>query len=144
LIILSGLLNWLPLGGEAIGLSGWKLVLIIVMSFIFGTLQTIGIGFYAPCMAMVYGLGMNPLTAFPIMMTATAMLMVAGSTRFIKENAYDRKTAIALTIAGIAGVFLAAYVVKSLPLVTLTWIVCGVVFYTSLMMLRSAQAEKSR
>jgi len=87
---------------------------------------------------------MNPLTAFPIMMTATAMLMVAGSSRFIKENAYDRKTAIALTIAGIAGVFLAAYVVKSLPLITLKWIVCGVVFYTSLMMLRSAQAEKSR
>ena len=144
LIILSGLLNWLPLGGEAIGLSGWKLVLIIAMSFIFGALQSIGIGFYAPCMAMVYGLGMHPLTAFPIMMTATAMLMVAGSSRFIKENAYDRKTAIALTIAGIAGVFLAAYVVKSLPLITLKWIVCVVVFYTSVMMLRSAQIKKSR
>jgi uncharacterized membrane protein YfcA len=132
------------LGGEAIGLSGWKLVLIIAMSFIFGALQTIGIGFYAPCMAMVYGLGMHPITAFPIMMTATAMLMVAGSSRFITENAYDRKTALALTIAGIAGVFIAAYVVKSLPLVTLKWIVCVVVFYTSLMMLRSTQVEKSR
>jgi len=70
--------------------------------------------------------------------------MVAGSSRFIKEKAYERKTAIALTLAGIAGVFLAAYVVKSLPLVTLKWIVCVVVFYTSLMMLRSAHLEKSR
>lgn len=143
-IILAGLLNWLPVGGEAIGLSGWKLTFIIVMSFIFGALQSIGIGFYAPCMAMTYGLGMHPLTAFPIMMTSTAMLMVAGSSRFIKENAYDRKNAIALTVAGIAGVFLAAYVVKSLPLVTLKWIVCVVVFYTSVMMLRSAHLEKSR
>ena len=54
MVILSGLFNLLPLGGEAIGLSRWKLVLIVVMSFIFGALQTIGVGFYAPCMAMSY------------------------------------------------------------------------------------------
>jgi len=143
LVILSGLLNFLPLGGEAIGLSGWKLIIIVVMSFIFGALQTIGVGFYAPCMAMVYALGMHPLTAFPLMMTSTALLMLAGSSRFIKENAYDRKTAIALTIAGTAGVFLAAYVVKSLPLVVLKWIVCVVVFYTSAWMFRSAQVKNN-
>lgn len=139
LMILAGQLNLLPLGGVATGLSGWKLALIVIMSFIFGALQTIGVGFYAPCMAMVYTLGMHPLTAFPIMMTATAMLMVAGGSRFIKENAYDRKTAIALSVAGVAGVFLAAYVVKSLPLVLLKWVVCLVVFYTSVLMFRSAK-----
>jgi uncharacterized membrane protein YfcA len=138
LIILAGLLNLLPLGGEANGLTGWKLVLIAILSLIFGALQTIGIGFYAPCMAMVYALGMHPLTAFPIMMTATAMLMAAGGFKFIKESAYDRKTSIALTIAGVVGVFLAAYVVKSLPLIALKWIVCGVVMYTSIWMFRSA------
>lgn len=143
LIILAGILNLMPLGGEAIGLSGWKLLLIIALSFIFGALQTIGIGFYAPCMAMVYALGMHPLTAFPIMMTATAMLMAAGGFRFIKENAYDRKTAIALTIAGVVGVFLAAYVVKSLPLIVLKWIVCGVVLYTSIWMFKSARICES-
>lgn len=138
LIILAGLLNFLPLGGEATGLTGWKLILITILSLIFGALQTIGVGFYAPCMAMVYALGMHPLTAFPIMMTATAMLMAAGGFRFIKESAYDRKTSIALTIAGVVGVFLAAYVVKSLPLVALKWVVCGVVMYTSIWMFRSA------
>ncbi len=138
LIILAGLLNLLPLGGDATGLTGWKLVLITILSLIFGALQTIGIGFYAPCMAMVYALGMHPLTAFPIMMTATAMLMAAGGFRFIKESAYDRKTSIALSIAGVVGVFLAAYVVKSLPLVALKWVVFGVVMYTSIWMFRSA------
>jgi len=142
-VILAGLLQLLPIGGEAIGLSGWKLLLMVVMSFIFGALQTIGIGFYAPCMAMVYALGMNPLTAFPLMMTSTALLMLSGSSRFIKESAYDRKTAIALTIAGTAGVFFAAFVIKSLPLVVLKWIVCGVVFYTSVWMLRSAYIKRS-
>jgi uncharacterized membrane protein YfcA len=115
LTILAGLLNWLPLGGEAIGLTGWKLAVVVVMSFVFGALQTIGVGFYAPCMAMVYAMGMHPKTAFPIMMTATAMLMAAGSARFVKENAYDPKAAVSLTVFGILGVFLAAFVVKSLP-----------------------------
>jgi uncharacterized membrane protein YfcA len=141
LIILAGLLGVMPLGGEAIGLTGWKLVLVIVMSFVFGALQTIGIGFYAPCMAMVYALGMHPLTAFPIMMTATAMLMAAGSARFVTENAYDRKAAIALTIAGVIGVFLAAFVVKSLPLTILKWVVCAVVLYTSIWMFLSARQK---
>lgn len=138
LIILAGLLNLLPLGGEAIGLRGWKLALIIVMSLVFGAIQTIGVGFYAPCMAMVYALGMHPATAFPIMMTSTAMLMAAGGARFVKENAYDRKAAVAMTIGGIAGVFLAFFVVISLPLIVLKWGVCGVVLYTSGWMFISA------
>jgi uncharacterized membrane protein YfcA len=142
LTILAGLLKLMPLGGEAIGLTGWKLALVVVMSFIFGALQTIGVGFYAPCMAMVYALGMHPRTAFPIMMTATAMLMAAGSTRFVKENAYDRKAAISLSIAGVVGVFLAAFVVKSLPLTVLKWVVCGVVLYTSIWMFLSARKKE--
>jgi uncharacterized membrane protein YfcA len=143
LIILAGLLNLMPLGGEAIGLTGWKLALIIVMSVVFGALQTIGVGFYAPCMAMVYALGMHPATAFPIMMTATAMLMAAGGAKFVKENAYDRKAAISLTIAGIVAVFIAAYVVKSLPLEVLKWVVCGVVMYTSVWMFISAAQKEN-
>jgi uncharacterized membrane protein YfcA len=139
LIIMAGLLNLLPLGGEAIGLRGWRLALIILMSLFFGALQTIGVGFYAPCMAMVYALGMHPSTAFPIMMTATAMLMAAGGAKFVKENAYDRKTAISLTIAGVAGVILAAYIIKSLPLLVLKWVVCVVVFYTSIAMFISSR-----
>jgi uncharacterized membrane protein YfcA len=141
-MILASLLKWLPLGGEAIGLTGIKLGIAIVVSFIFGALQTIGVGFYAPCMAMVYSLGMHPRVAFPIMMTATAMLMAAGSTRFVKERAYDRKAAIALTILGVLGVFLAAFVVKSLPLTILKWVVVGVVLYTSMWMFISARRSR--
>jgi uncharacterized membrane protein YfcA len=141
-MILAGLLKWLPLGGVAIGLTGIKLGIAIVVSFIFGALQTIGVGFYAPCMATVYSLGMHPRVAFPIMMTATAMLMAAGSTRFVKECACDRKASIALTFAGIFGVILAAYVVKSLPLTVLKWVVVGVVFYTSMWMFISARRSR--
>ncbi|TRZ91549.1 sulfite exporter TauE/SafE family protein [bacterium] len=140
-IMLAGLLQWIPPGGEAIGLTGWKLIVAVVMSFVFGALQTIGVGFYAPCMAMVYALGMHPKVAFPIMMTATAMLMAAGSARFVKEGAVDRKAALALTLAGVLGVFVAAYIVKSLPLMVLKWVVMGVVLYTSMWMFLSARGK---
>jgi uncharacterized membrane protein YfcA len=140
-IMLAGLLQWIPPGGEAIGLTGWKLIVAVVMSFVFGALQTIGVGFYAPCMATVYALGMHPRVAFPIMMTATAMLMAAGSARFVKEGAVDRKAALALTLAGVLGVFVAAYIVKSLPLLVLRWVVMGVVLYTSLWMFLSARRK---
>ena len=138
LIILAGQLNVMPVGGEAFGLTGWKLSLAVALSFVFGALQTIGIGFYAPCMAIVYALGMHPLTAFPIMMTATAMLMAAGSARFVTADAYDRKAAVGVTAGGVIGVFIAAYVVKSLPLTVLKWVVCAVVLYTAAWMFLSA------
>jgi uncharacterized membrane protein YfcA len=142
LIMIAGFLNMMPAGGEAIGLTGWRLAVIAVMSFIFGALQTIGVGFYAPCMAMVYALGMHPVTAFPVMMTATAMLMAAGGARFVKQKAYDRKASISLTIAGVIGVILAAYVVKSLPLLILKGVVCCVVLYTSAWMFISATQKE--
>jgi uncharacterized membrane protein YfcA len=140
--MLGGLLRWFPMGGEAVGLAGGKLVAAIVLCFAFGALQTIGVGFYAPCMAIVYALGMHPRTAFPIMMTATAMLMAAGSARFVKENAYDRKAALGLAAAGVLGVFLAAWVVKSLPLTVIKWVVLVAVLYTSVWMFFSARKSE--
>ncbi len=138
-IMLADRLHGLPVGGEAIGLAGWKLAVAVTVSFAFGALQTIGVGFYAPCMATVFALGMHPKTAFPIMMTATAMLMAAGSARFVKEKAYDPKAAVSLTLFGTVGVFIAAYGVKSLPLDIMKWVVLGVVLYTSVVMLLSAR-----
>jgi len=140
-IMLADRLHWLPVGGVAIGLTGWKLAIAVAVSFVFGALQTIGVGFYAPCMATVFALGMHPKTAFPIMMTATAMLMAAGSARFVREKAYDPKAALALTLFGILGVFIAAYVVRSLPLDAMKWVVLGVVLYTSAVMFLSARRD---
>ncbi len=139
LAMLAGLLNWFPRGGDATGLTGWKLVLACAVSFGLGAVHTIGVGFYAPCMALVYALGMSPRVAFPIMMTSTAMLISAASLRFIKEKAHDRKACLNLAVFGIMGVLLAAYVVVSLPLTALKWVVLAVILYTSAVMLRSSR-----
>lgn len=137
--MLSGQMEWIQGGGEAIGLTGWKLALAIVANFILGAFMTVGIGLYAPCMALIYALGMSPLVAFPIMMGSCAFLMPPASAKFIKEGAYNRKAAVSMAIPGTIAVLIAAFVVKSLPLDTLRWVVIAVIIYTSFIMFRSAR-----
>ncbi|ABS34226.1 anion permease [Clostridium botulinum] len=142
LVMLAGKLNLMPAGGDAVGLHGAKLIIAIIGNFILGALMTLGIGLYAPCMALVYSLGMSPKVAFPIMMGSCAFLMPAASLKFIKEGAYDRKASMAITVFGLVGVFIAYYLVKSLPLNILTWLVIVVIIYTSAMMFKSASKAR--
>lgn len=137
-LMVSGQMGWMPVGGEAIGLSGIKLVIGVVGNFILGALMTAGIGLYAPAMALVYLLGMSSRVAFPIMMGSCAFLMPVASIKFVKEAAYDRKASLGITIGGVVGVIIATQIVKSLPLNILTWLVVGVVTYTGSTMLKAA------
>ena len=141
--LLASLLNLYPAGGAAVGLTGWKLTVAVAASFILGALMTIGVGFYAPCMALIYSLGMSPLVAFPVMMGSCAFLMPAAGARFIRAGAHDRKAAMALTLGGIPGVLLAAFIITSLPLVILKWLVLVVILSTALSMFKSAAETKS-
>ncbi len=135
-------LKLVPAGGTALGLTGGILVLAIIINFCLGALMTIGIGLYAPCLIMISLLGMNPRAAFPIMMGSCAFLMPTASIRFIRFNAYELKAALGLAIGGIPGVLVAAFIVKSLPLEAVRWLVVLVVVYASFTMLRSALAER--
>ena len=137
-LMLAGQMGWMPGGGDAIGLNGVKLVIAIVGNFILGALMTLGIGLYAPSMALVYLLGMSPAVAFPIMMGSCAFLMPVASIKFVKEGAYNRKASLAIATFGLVGVFIAAYIVKSLPLDVLRWLVIAVITYTSVTMFKSA------
>jgi uncharacterized membrane protein YfcA len=106
-------------------------------NFLLGALMTLGIGLYAPCMILVSLLGMNPTAAFPIMMGSCAFLMPIGSLRFIREQSYSLRVAMGLALGGIVGVLIAVYVVKSLSLSTVRWLVIIVVLYTAVTMLIS-------
>jgi uncharacterized membrane protein YfcA len=142
-LILARLRNWIPGGGAAMGLSGTKLLIAVAFNFMFGAIQQLGIGLYAPCMILVYFMGMDTRAAFPIMMGSCAFLMPVGGVRFIKEARYSPKAAIGLAIGGIPGVLLAYYFVTSLSVVKVNWLVLFVVLYTSAMLLRSAATESA-
>jgi uncharacterized membrane protein YfcA len=130
-----------PVGGDLLGLVGYKLVIAVAANALLGALMTLGIGFFAPCMMVVYLLGMSPRAAFPIMMGSCAFLGTVGSIRFIQKQRYRWKSAVGMTLGGIPGVLLAAYLVRSLPLRPLRWLVFVVMVYTAVMMLRSAIRE---
>ncbi|HEV8396768.1 MAG TPA: sulfite exporter TauE/SafE family protein [Vicinamibacterales bacterium] len=136
LMVLTAL-NRMPGGGDALSLTGGKLVLACAITFALGALMTLGIGAYAPIMIMVSLLGMNPTAAFPIMMGACAFLMPTASAQFIRKNKYSLRAAIGLAVGGVPGVLIAAYIVKSLPLGAVRWLVVVVVAYTSAMLLRA-------
>ena len=131
-------MNWIQGEGTAIGIHGWKLVLAGVVNFILGAMMTAGVGLYAPCMALVFLLGMSPEVAFPIMMGSCAFLMPPASFKFIQSGAYNRKAALTMAIPGTIAVLIAALVVKSLPLDVLRWLVIAIVLYTSATMFRAA------
>jgi uncharacterized membrane protein YfcA len=137
-------LEWMPGGGDALGLTGWHLALAIALNFVFGALMMLGVGLYAPCLILICLLGMNPLSAFPIMMGACAFLMPIGGARFIERGRYRLPAALGLTLGGIPGVLLAAFVVKSLPIIWLRWLVAIVVIYAALLMLSSARRTRGR
>ena len=129
--------------GEALGLTGIKLVIGIVVTFFLGALMMIGGGLYAPCMALCAALGMNIGTAFPIMMGSCAFLMNAACFKFIKEGKYDRKAALCLALFGCVGVFIAYKVACFFSLKTLTYIICVVMVYTSIMFFRDANKTEA-
>jgi uncharacterized membrane protein YfcA len=131
-------LGALPGGGMATGLLGWKFALAVAINFVLGALMSVGIGLYAPCMITLALLGMNPRVDFPIMMGACALLQPVASLRFFETGAFSWRTSLGLTFGGIFGVIVAFYIVKSLPLEQLRWLVIAVVAYAAVAMLRSA------
>ncbi|MDZ4674541.1 MAG: sulfite exporter TauE/SafE family protein [Gemmatimonadota bacterium] len=129
-------------GGDALGLTGGRLAIGLVGNFVLGSLGAIGIGLYGPSLVMISLLGMNPTAAFPIMMGSGAFLMPAGSTRFIRSGSYNVRAALGLALGGIPAVLLAAFIVGSLDLYYVRWLVVLVVLYTAVSLLRAATFER--
>jgi len=141
MLFLATNLNWMPGGGEAVGLRGGTLAFAIGANFVLGALMMLGIGLYAPCLVLVSMLGMNPLAAFPIMMGSCALLMPVGGVRFIRSGRLNLRVALALTLGAIPGALIAGLIVKSMPIVWLRWLIVFVVLYASAQMLLAARRE---
>lgn len=131
-----------PAGGAALQLTGAKLVIGVIGNFALGALMTLGIGLYAPCMILISMLGMNSVTAFPIMMGSCAFLMPMASVRFVRTGGFDPRAIIGMMVAGLPAVLIAAFLVKTMSVYLVNWLVVAVVLYTAINMLRTAQRER--
>ena len=130
--ILAGKLQLIPSGGDLTGLPGIKLAVAAAAVFIYGALNNIGIGSYAPTMATVYALGIDPRVAFPIMMGGCTFSCAVGAMEFIRLGGYSRKPTLWISIAGLVGVAAAVYLVKRMDVDVIKWVVFVVVLYAAL------------
>ncbi len=142
-LTVAQVLGAFPGGGNALMLTGARLGFAVVCSFLLGAFMTLGIGLYGPCLILVSLLGMNPIAAFPIMTGSCAFLMPVASARFLTSGRFNWRAALGLIVGGLPAVFIAAFIVKSLPLTAVRWLVVVVVAYTAVTLLRSARTEAS-
>ena len=136
-------MQWIPGGGTAIGFSGAALIVATGVNFVLGALNALGIGSYAPSLIVFSLMGMDPRSAFPIMMGSAAYMLPMAGIKFARADKYDGRAALGIALGGIPGVLVAAYVVKSLPLEAIRWLVVVVVLYAGLSLLRTAMAHRS-
>jgi uncharacterized membrane protein YfcA len=133
--------GFLPPTGTAMSLAGWRFVVAVCANFVLGALMCVGIGNYAPSMAILGLLGMHPIAAYPIMIGSDGVLIPVASLGFVKSGRFAHGVALGLTLGGVVGTLLAFPLVKTLGdhLTALRWVVIGVVLYAGLSMLRSAR-----
>lgn len=131
-------LHLFPGGGSASALPLSLTIAAITANFIFGVLLNFGVGNYAPTLVILSLMGMDPRLCFPIMAGAAALMGAGAGIRHIRIGEIDLRVVMGLTIGGIPAVFMAAYLVVTMPVELLRWLVLFVVLYAALLMLRSA------
>jgi uncharacterized membrane protein YfcA len=131
--------------GSAMGLTGWRFALAVVANFVLGALMCVGIGNYAPSMALLAFLGMHPIAAYPIMIASDGVLIPVASLRFLRSGRFAPAVAVGLTLGGIVGTMAAVPLVKMLGahLTLMRWVVTVVIAYAAIAMLRSARGSQT-
>ena len=94
-----------------------------------------------PCVAVILVCKVNGFGPFGLM-GSCALLMPPASMEFIKAGRYNRKAALIASVTGILGVLAAYYIVKSMPVDILTYIVAVVLIYMAITFIISNKKDK--
>lgn len=137
-------LGLMPLGGSASSLPIDLMLIAIVANLVFGVLLNFGVGNYAPTLAMFSLMGMDPRLSFPIMAAGAALAGAGASVRHISIGRIDFRMAFGLALGGIPAVLVAAFIVKSMPVEWLRWLVAVVVAYAGAVMLKAAAGGRQK
>jgi uncharacterized membrane protein YfcA len=132
------ILGALPAGGTASGLPIGLTAIAIAACFVFGVFANFGVGNYAPTLAMLSLMGMDPHYCFPIMASGASLMGAGSSVRFVKVPEIDLRIVVGLTLGGIPAVLVAALIVKEMNVDVLRYVITLVVFYTAAVMARAA------
>ena len=131
-------LDLMPGGGSASTLPPALTIVAIAMNFLFGILINFGVGHYAPTLALFSLMGMDPRLCFPIMATAGALGGPGVTLRHLAIGEIDLRIVIGVALGGVPAVLVAAFLVRSMPIELLRWLVVVVVVYAACVMLRAS------
>jgi uncharacterized membrane protein YfcA len=131
-------LHLMPGGGTAAGLPLTLTIVAISANFLFGVLLNFGVGNYAPTLVTLSLMGMDPRLIFPIMAAGAAVMGAGACVRHIQMGHMDLKVVVGLAIGGVPAVLVAAFIVKTMPIEPLRWMVFVVVVYAAAVMFRAA------
>jgi uncharacterized membrane protein YfcA len=132
-------LGMFPAGGTAASLPLGLTIVAVAASFLFGLLANFGVGNYAPTLAMLSLMGLDPRYSFPIMAAGASLMGAGASVRHIQIGEIDLRVVVGLALGGIPAVIVAAFLVsKAIPIEMLRWLVIIVVFYAAVVMARAA------
>ena len=131
-------LDLFPGGGTASSLPFGLMVVAILANFAFGVLANFGVGNYAPTLVMFSLMGMDPKFAFPIMAGGASLMGAGASFQHIRVGKVDLRIVLGLALGGIPAVLVAYYVVVSMPVTYLRWLVFAVVLYAAAVMAHAA------
>ena len=133
------MLTSLAVDAGTFGLTGMALAIAVAASLVVGALTSLGIGNYAPTMAITYMLGMDTKAVFPIMAASSALMLPTAAIRFYRSGRFNRRVALGIAVGGVPGVLVAALLVKALPLTVVKWIVVVVLLYTAVTLWRASR-----
>jgi len=142
-LLFSGQMHWLHTTGTATSLSPAKTGLLAGLLFIYGALNNIGIGSFAPTLITVSLMGLSPLLAFPIMMGAAVFSIPVGSMVFIKSGHYSRSIVAWTSVFGVVGVLVAIFIVGQLQLTVINWIILVVLVYAAYLLIKPTKIKKA-
>ena len=137
-------LHLFPGGGTAASLPLGLTIAAIAANFAFGVLLNFGVGNYAPTLVTLSLMGMDPRLVFPIMAAGAAVMGAGACVRHIQMGHMDLKVVVGLAIGGIPAVLVAAFIVKTMPLELLRWLVIVVVLYAAAIMFRAAMSGRRK
>ena len=136
-LMVLGMYGLFPAGGTALAFPPRAFAAALAINFGLGALLTLGIGNYAPSLIVFSLMGMDPRAAFPIMMGSGALVATIAGVRFVGAGRFHRRAALGLTLGGIPAVIIDAWLVQSLPLDALRWLVLVVVLYAATTLLKA-------
>ena len=136
-------LGLMPVGGTATSLPLGLALVAIAAHFLLGILFNFGVGNYAPTLAMLSLMGMDPRLAFPIMASGAGFAGTAAAVRSLRVIKIDYRLVLGMTLGSIPAVLVAAFVVKEMPLEMLRWLVVAVVTYAGVTLLWTALSGRN-